>query len=191
MKMNKRESNIDIFLYLRNQSSKHTVQWNIFLAHLPSFGVFTAGTDFVYSTVKEIVENWKDTQIQQKIHINLHHQNQMNHGKSNIVVNNTKFNNPLLKNVELCTLVACSLVIHFVALLSNEYLKLDNDLRSYKLRCYQGLYLYIPFVKIVFPIIFLLSNQDLKDFIRKNLEGGENLRMLYKYPQPIISKFTQ
>ena len=101
----------------------------------------------------------------------------MNHGKSNIVVNNIEFNNPLLKNVELCTLVACSLVIHFVALLSNEYLKLDNDLRSYKLRCYQGLFLYIPFVKIVFPIIFLLSNQDLKDFIRRILGGGENLSM--------------
>ena len=138
----------------------------------------TTGIAFVSSTLKKIVENQKDIQIQQKIHINIHDINQINHGNSKLVVNNVKFNVPLLKYVELCTLVACTLIYSlFVLILSIEYFDLENELARYKLRFYQELFLYQPIVKIVFPIMYLLSNKHLRDFVRKIKGGGENLSM--------------
>ena len=128
----------------------------------------TTGTAFVSSTLKKIVENQKDIQIQQKIHINIYDINQINHENSKIVVNNVKFNVPLLKYVELCTLVACTLIYSlFVLILSIEYFDYENELARYKLRFYQELFLFQPIVKIVFPIMYLLSNKHLKDFVRK------------------------
>ena len=139
----------------------------------------TTGTAFVSSTLKKIVENQKDIQIQQKIHININHDiYQINHGNSKIVLNNVKFNVPLLKYVELCTLVACTLIYSlFVLILSIEYFDFENELARYKLRFYQELFLYQPIVQIVFPIMYLLSNKHLKDFVRKIKGGGENLSM--------------
>ena len=136
----------------------------------------TTGTAFVSSTLKKIVENQKDIQIQQKIHINIHDINQINYGNSKIVVNNVKFNVPLLKYVELCTLVACTLIYSlFVLILSIEYFDFENELARYKLRFYQELFLFQPIVKIVFPIMYLLSNKNLKDFVKKIKGGGENI----------------
>ena len=138
----------------------------------------TTGTAFISSTLKKIVENEKDIQIQQKIHINIYDINQINHENSKIVVNNVKFNVPLLKYVELCTLVACTLIYSlFVLILSIEYFDYENELARYKLRFYQELFLFQPIVKIVFPIMYLLSNKNLKDFVRKIKGGGENLSM--------------
>ena len=138
----------------------------------------TTGTAFVSSTLKKIVENQKDIQIQQKIHINIYDINQINHGNSKMVLNNVKFNVPLLKYVELCTLVACTLIYSlFVLILSIEYFDFGNELERYKLRFYQELFLYQPIVQIVFPIMYLLSNKHLKDFVRKIKGGGENLSM--------------
>ena len=138
----------------------------------------TTGTAFVSSTLKKIVENQKDIQIQQKIHINIYDINQINHGNSKMVLNNVKFNVPLLKYVELCTLVACTLIYSlFILILSIEYFDFENELARYKLRFYQELFLYQPIVQIVFPIMYLLSNKHLKDFVRKIKGGGENLSM--------------
>ena len=100
----------------------------------------------------------------------------MNHENSGKVETNVKFNVPLLKYVELCTLVACTLIYSlFVLILSIEYFEYENELARYKLRFYQELFLYQPIVNIVFPIIYLLSNKHLKDFVRKIKGGGENL----------------
>ena len=134
---------------------------------------FTTGTAFVSSTLKKIVENQKDIQIQQNIHINIHN---ISHENCEKVETNVKFNVPLLKYVELCTLVACTLIYSlFVLILSIEYFEYENELARYKLRFYQELFLYQPIVNIVFPIIYLLSNKHLKDFVKKIKGGGENL----------------
>ena len=115
---------------------------------------------------------YKDWKFQQQIQNNLilqnHEENLPAHCVPSLKYNNVKYNVTILKERDVIIHLCIIFGIGFYSLV-HLYVDFDDEMAHYRWLCYRELFVITIFFKMMVPLKYLLTRQDLRNFIKMTM----------------------